>query len=160
MNMSHCHTDSLPLECVADAIALLPPCVLQSEGEFRDKLSPIYVTLNFSLDPLAPLDLHGLRPILKYQTTHLIEQKVCINYAIQLGNILEFLFIDWIELEFTPTLPDISPYRAESVYFQNIIIFTRPHILHFRAGMYMTLLLKRQSTQRIEGMNIGALWTM
>uniref|UniRef100_A0A674EH51 Integrin subunit alpha 5 n=1 Tax=Salmo trutta TaxID=8032 RepID=A0A674EH51_SALTR len=52
---------------------------LRSEGEFRDKLSPIYVTLNFSLDPLAPLDLHGLRPILKYQTTHLIEQKAQIQ---------------------------------------------------------------------------------
>uniref|UniRef100_A0A4W5P7C6 Integrin subunit alpha 5 n=1 Tax=Hucho hucho TaxID=62062 RepID=A0A4W5P7C6_9TELE len=52
---------------------------LRSEGEFRDKLSPIYVTLNFSLDPLASLDLHGLRPILKYQTTHLIEQKAQIQ---------------------------------------------------------------------------------
>ncbi|CAB1354222.1 unnamed protein product, partial [Coregonus sp. 'balchen'] len=65
---------------------------LRSEEEFRDKLSPIYVTLNFSLDPLASLDLHGLRPILNYQTIHLIEQKVCINYAIQLGNILELEF--------------------------------------------------------------------
>uniref|UniRef100_A0A8C8EIN0 Integrin alpha-2 domain-containing protein n=1 Tax=Oncorhynchus tshawytscha TaxID=74940 RepID=A0A8C8EIN0_ONCTS len=52
---------------------------LRSEGEFRDKLSPIYVTLNFSLDPLASLDHHGLRPILKYQTTHLIEQKAQIQ---------------------------------------------------------------------------------
>uniref|UniRef100_A0A8C7GQ70 Integrin subunit alpha 5 n=1 Tax=Oncorhynchus kisutch TaxID=8019 RepID=A0A8C7GQ70_ONCKI len=52
---------------------------LRSEGEFRDKLSPIYVTLNFSLDPLASLDLYGLRPILKYQTTHLIEQKAQIQ---------------------------------------------------------------------------------
>ncbi|CDQ80911.1 unnamed protein product [Oncorhynchus mykiss] len=52
---------------------------LRSEGEFRDKLSPIYITLNFSLDPLAQLDLHGLKPILNYQTTHIIKQKAQIQ---------------------------------------------------------------------------------
>lgn len=51
--------------------------VLQGEEEFRDKLSPIYISLNFSLDPQAPVDQHGLRPILNYQTEQLIEQKVC-----------------------------------------------------------------------------------
>uniref|UniRef100_A0A6Q2WQE2 Integrin alpha-2 domain-containing protein n=1 Tax=Esox lucius TaxID=8010 RepID=A0A6Q2WQE2_ESOLU len=52
---------------------------LRSEGEFRDKLSPIYVSLNFSLDPHASLDRHGLRPILNHQTTQLIEQKAQIQ---------------------------------------------------------------------------------
>ncbi|KAM3878043.1 integrin alpha-5-like [Diretmus argenteus] len=52
---------------------------LRSEEEFRDKLSPIYVSLNFSLDPLAPVDQHGLRPVLNYQTAQLIEQKAQIQ---------------------------------------------------------------------------------
>lgn len=51
--------------------------LLQGEDEFRDKLSPIYISLNFSLDPQAPVDQHGLRSILDYQTEQLIEQKVC-----------------------------------------------------------------------------------
>lgn len=49
---------------------------LQEEKDFRDKLSSIYVALNFSLDPKAAADSHGLRPILNYQTTNVIEQKV------------------------------------------------------------------------------------
>lgn len=52
--------------------------VLQAEDEFRDKLSPIVISLNFSLDPRAPVDQTGLRPVLNYQTEQLIEQKVCI----------------------------------------------------------------------------------
>lgn len=50
--------------------------LLQDEKDFRDKLSSIYVALNFSLDPNAAADSHGLRPILNYQTTNIIEQKV------------------------------------------------------------------------------------
>lgn len=49
---------------------------MQDEKDFRDKLSAIFVALNFSLDPEAAADKHGLRPILNYQTTELIEQKV------------------------------------------------------------------------------------
>ncbi|XP_069571103.1 integrin alpha-5-like [Brachyistius frenatus] len=52
---------------------------LRPEEEFRDKLSPIYISLNFSLDPQAPLDQHGLSPILNYQTQQLIEQKAQIQ---------------------------------------------------------------------------------
>uniref|UniRef100_A0A669EE15 Integrin subunit alpha 5 n=1 Tax=Oreochromis niloticus TaxID=8128 RepID=A0A669EE15_ORENI len=52
---------------------------LRPEEEFRDKLSPIYISLNFSLDPQAPLDQHGLRPILNYETEQLIEQKAQIQ---------------------------------------------------------------------------------
>ncbi|XP_048097336.1 LOW QUALITY PROTEIN: integrin alpha-5 [Alosa alosa] len=52
--------------------------LLGDEKEFRDKLSAIYVALNFSLDPAAAADKHGLRPILNYQTTELIEQKAQI----------------------------------------------------------------------------------
>uniref|UniRef100_A0A667WGY5 Integrin subunit alpha 5 n=1 Tax=Myripristis murdjan TaxID=586833 RepID=A0A667WGY5_9TELE len=52
---------------------------LRSDDEFRDKLSPIYVSLNFSLDPRAPVDQHGLSPILNYQTAQLIEQKAQIQ---------------------------------------------------------------------------------
>lgn len=48
----------------------------QDEKEFRDKLSSIYVALNFSLDPEAPADSHGLRPILNYQIANVKEQKV------------------------------------------------------------------------------------
>uniref|UniRef100_A0A667YH67 Integrin, alpha 5 (fibronectin receptor, alpha polypeptide) n=1 Tax=Myripristis murdjan TaxID=586833 RepID=A0A667YH67_9TELE len=51
---------------------------LREEKEFRDKLSSIFVALNFSLDPNAAADLHGLRPILNYQTTTIIEQKAQI----------------------------------------------------------------------------------
>ncbi|XP_038165201.1 integrin alpha-5 [Cyprinodon tularosa] len=51
---------------------------LRDEKEFRDKLSSIYVALNFSLDPKAAADSHGLRPILNYQTTNVIEQKAQI----------------------------------------------------------------------------------
>lgn len=52
---------------------------LRAEEEFRDKLSPIYVTLNFSLDASAPLDQHGLRPVLSYHTRQLIQQKAQIQ---------------------------------------------------------------------------------
>ncbi|XP_041836152.1 integrin alpha-5-like isoform X2 [Melanotaenia boesemani] len=52
---------------------------LRAEEEFRDKLSPIYISLNFSLAPQAPLDQHGLSPILDYQTEQLIEQKAQIQ---------------------------------------------------------------------------------
>ncbi|KAA8591316.1 hypothetical protein FQN60_002259 [Etheostoma spectabile] len=51
---------------------------LRDEKDFRDKLSSIYVALNFSLDPKAAADSHGLRPILNYQTTNTIEQKAQI----------------------------------------------------------------------------------
>uniref|UniRef100_A0A4W6FKA0 Integrin, alpha 5 (fibronectin receptor, alpha polypeptide) n=1 Tax=Lates calcarifer TaxID=8187 RepID=A0A4W6FKA0_LATCA len=51
---------------------------LRDEKDFRDKLSSIYVALNLSLDPKAPADSHGLRPILNYQTTNVIEQKAQI----------------------------------------------------------------------------------
>uniref|UniRef100_A0A8C5CFB7 Integrin, alpha 5 (fibronectin receptor, alpha polypeptide) n=1 Tax=Gadus morhua TaxID=8049 RepID=A0A8C5CFB7_GADMO len=40
---------------------------LRDEKEFRDKLSSIYVAMNFSLDPNAAADAHGLRPVLNYQ---------------------------------------------------------------------------------------------
>ncbi|AWP03429.1 putative integrin alpha-5-like [Scophthalmus maximus] len=52
---------------------------LRGEEEFRDKLSPIYISLNFSLDPQATVAQHGLRPILNYQTEQLIEQKAQIQ---------------------------------------------------------------------------------
>ncbi|KAK2825121.1 hypothetical protein Q7C36_019048 [Tachysurus vachellii] len=51
---------------------------LRDEKDFRDKLSPIFIALNFSLDAQAPADRHGLWPILNYQTTELIEQKAQI----------------------------------------------------------------------------------
>lgn len=52
---------------------------LRGEEEFRDKLSPIYISLNFSLDPHAPVDQHGLSPVLNYQTEQRIEQKAQIQ---------------------------------------------------------------------------------
>uniref|UniRef100_A0A3Q3X3U8 Uncharacterized protein n=1 Tax=Mola mola TaxID=94237 RepID=A0A3Q3X3U8_MOLML len=51
---------------------------LRGEKDFRDKLSPIFVALNISLDPKAAADSHSLRPILNYQTTNVIEQKAQI----------------------------------------------------------------------------------
>ncbi|KAG9353499.1 hypothetical protein JZ751_018151, partial [Albula glossodonta] len=51
---------------------------LRGEKEFRDKLSSIYIALNFSLDPRAPADSHGLRPVINYQGAELIEQKAQI----------------------------------------------------------------------------------
>lgn len=51
-------------------------------------MSPIFVALNFSLNPQAAADRHGLRPILNYQTAELIEQKVrtfaCCRYPTML----------------------------------------------------------------------------
>ncbi|XP_036007811.1 integrin alpha-5 [Fundulus heteroclitus] len=52
---------------------------LRAEEEFRDKLSPIDVSLNFSLDPQAAPDKHGLSPILNYQTEQRVEQKAQIQ---------------------------------------------------------------------------------
>lgn len=52
--------------------------VLQAEDEFRDKLSPIVISLNFSLDPQSVVAQTALRPVLNYQTEQLIEQKVCV----------------------------------------------------------------------------------
>ncbi|KAG8129662.1 hypothetical protein E2320_016349 [Naja naja] len=52
---------------------------LRNETEFRDKLSPIPLSLNFSLDPEAPPDAHGLQPILNYHTRNHIEQKAQIQ---------------------------------------------------------------------------------
>ncbi|CAG6021847.1 unnamed protein product [Menidia menidia] len=51
---------------------------LRDEKDFRDKLSSIFVAFNFSLDPEAAADSHGMRPILNYQTTSVIEQKAQI----------------------------------------------------------------------------------
>ncbi|KAL1020694.1 hypothetical protein UPYG_G00003440 [Umbra pygmaea] len=51
---------------------------LKDDKEFRDKLSPIAISLSFGLDPEAAHDSHGLRPIMNYQTTKLIEQKAQI----------------------------------------------------------------------------------
>lgn len=50
--------------------------LMQDEKEFKDKLSPIHVALTYTLDPKAPADSHGLRPILNHQTINVIEQKV------------------------------------------------------------------------------------
>ncbi|XP_075055341.1 integrin alpha-5 [Mixophyes fleayi] len=52
---------------------------LKDETEFRDKLSPIFISLNFSLDGKAPTDAHGLLPIFNYKTKNHIEQKVQIQ---------------------------------------------------------------------------------
>ncbi|KAM8794088.1 integrin alpha-5 [Eudromia elegans] len=52
---------------------------LRNETEFRDKLSPIVVALSFDLDPLAPADRHGLRPVLDYRTRTRVEQKAHIQ---------------------------------------------------------------------------------
>lgn len=62
----------MSLVCESDLLCLL----FQDEKDFRDKLSSIYVALNFSLDPEAAADSHSLRPILNYQTDNVIEQKV------------------------------------------------------------------------------------
>lgn len=52
---------------------------LKNESEFRDKLSPIFISLNFSLDAQAPTDAHGLLPIFNYQTKNYIVQKAQIQ---------------------------------------------------------------------------------
>lgn len=65
---------SLPL-CLSVSLS-------QAEDEFRDKLSPIFISLNFSLDPRASVDQHGLRPVLNYKTEQQIQQKV--QYACSL----------------------------------------------------------------------------
>uniref|UniRef100_A0A669EII4 Integrin, alpha 5 (fibronectin receptor, alpha polypeptide) n=1 Tax=Oreochromis niloticus TaxID=8128 RepID=A0A669EII4_ORENI len=73
---------------------------LRDEKEFRDKLSSIYVALNFSLDPKAAADSHGLRPILNYQTTHVIEQKYLssdpTNHLGVFCFVLFFSFFSWV----------------------------------------------------------------
>ncbi|KAM9758725.1 integrin alpha-5-like [Menidia menidia] len=52
---------------------------LRAEEEFRDKLSPIFIRLNFSLDPQVEPDQHGLRPILDQHTQQEIEEKAQIQ---------------------------------------------------------------------------------
>ncbi|MED6274045.1 hypothetical protein CHARACLAT_012508, partial [Characodon lateralis] len=52
---------------------------LRAEEEFRDKLSPIDISLNFSLGPQVAPDQHGLSPILNYQTEQRVEQKAQIQ---------------------------------------------------------------------------------
>uniref|UniRef100_A0AAQ4QXV8 Integrin alpha-2 domain-containing protein n=1 Tax=Gasterosteus aculeatus aculeatus TaxID=481459 RepID=A0AAQ4QXV8_GASAC len=52
---------------------------LRGEEEFRDKLSPISISLNFSLDPHALVDQHSLRPILNYGTEQRVVQKAQIQ---------------------------------------------------------------------------------
>lgn len=54
--------------------------LFQDEKDFRDKLSSIYVALNFSLDPEAAADSYGLRPILNYQIANVKEQKVFLMH--------------------------------------------------------------------------------
>lgn len=52
-------------------------CVeLQSEKDFRDKLSSIFMALNLTLDETAANEVHGLQPILNYQSANVIERKV------------------------------------------------------------------------------------
>lgn len=74
-------TDNLHFETSVFKLHLTQPWyvfifLLQDEKDFRDKLSSIYVSFNYTLDPNAAADSHGLRPILNYQTTNIIEQKV------------------------------------------------------------------------------------
>lgn len=52
---------------------------LRGEKEFRDKLSLIQVAMNFSLDPMTPVDNHGLQPILSYSTRDYLTQEVQIQ---------------------------------------------------------------------------------
>uniref|UniRef100_A0A8C5FSH9 Integrin alpha-5-like n=1 Tax=Gadus morhua TaxID=8049 RepID=A0A8C5FSH9_GADMO len=52
---------------------------LRGEEDFRDKLSPIVVSLNFSLDPRSPPDNHGLRPVLSHGTRQLLQHKAHIQ---------------------------------------------------------------------------------
>ncbi|KAJ1159713.1 hypothetical protein NDU88_000218 [Pleurodeles waltl] len=52
---------------------------LREESEFRDKLSPIFISLNFTLDEQAPGDAYGLQPILHFLSTDYIEQKAQIQ---------------------------------------------------------------------------------
>ncbi|XP_078057122.1 integrin alpha-5-like [Mustelus asterias] len=52
---------------------------LREEYEFRDKLSLIHVAMNFSLDPMTPVDNHGLQPILSYSTRDYLTQEAQIQ---------------------------------------------------------------------------------
>lgn len=67
------------LETNGDSVCYESKIFLLNDGEFRDKLSPIYISLNFSLDPRAPVDRHGLRPTLDYHTEPLIQQQAHIQ---------------------------------------------------------------------------------
>lgn len=51
---------------------------LQDETEFRDKLSPITVALNYSLDQTSPLSGLQLRPILDHYSMTLHREQVCV----------------------------------------------------------------------------------
>uniref|UniRef100_A0A8C6UYU1 Integrin subunit alpha 5 n=1 Tax=Neogobius melanostomus TaxID=47308 RepID=A0A8C6UYU1_9GOBI len=70
---------NVSLETNGDGVCYESKLFLLNEGGFRDKLSPIYISLNFSLDPQAPVDEHGLRPILGYHTEPLIQQQAHIQ---------------------------------------------------------------------------------
>uniref|UniRef100_A0A8C7WYK9 Integrin, alpha 5 (fibronectin receptor, alpha polypeptide) n=1 Tax=Oryzias sinensis TaxID=183150 RepID=A0A8C7WYK9_9TELE len=51
---------------------------LRSEKDFRDKLSSIFMALNLTLDETAANEVHGLQPILNYQSANVIERKAQI----------------------------------------------------------------------------------
>uniref|UniRef100_A0A8C7WYL9 Integrin, alpha 5 (fibronectin receptor, alpha polypeptide) n=1 Tax=Oryzias sinensis TaxID=183150 RepID=A0A8C7WYL9_9TELE len=51
---------------------------VRSEKDFRDKLSSIFMALNLTLDETAANEVHGLQPILNYQSANVIERKAQI----------------------------------------------------------------------------------
>lgn len=70
---------NISLETNGDIMCYETKIFLLNEGEFRDKLSPIYISLNISLDPEAPTDEQGLRPILDHHTKELVQQRAHIQ---------------------------------------------------------------------------------
>uniref|UniRef100_A0A3B4APH2 Uncharacterized protein n=1 Tax=Periophthalmus magnuspinnatus TaxID=409849 RepID=A0A3B4APH2_9GOBI len=67
------------LETNGDSVCHESKIYLLNEADFRDKLSPIYISLNFSLDPHAPVDEHGLTPILSHHAHTLVQQQAHIQ---------------------------------------------------------------------------------
>lgn len=70
---------NISLDTNGDSMCYKTKIFLLNEGEFRDKLSPIYISLNFSLDPQAPVEVDGLRPVLDYHSEELKQQQAHIQ---------------------------------------------------------------------------------
>lgn len=57
---------------------LLELCLLQEDDEFRDKLTPISLALNYSLAP--PSSGHDLPPVLNHYSSTLLLEHVSGSY--------------------------------------------------------------------------------
>lgn len=75
-----CHTAPIEIDVVNHCF-LLCDCHSQDETEFRDKLSPININFNYSLDESSFEDSLTVKPILNYYQKNSLAEQVWILHA-------------------------------------------------------------------------------